>query len=126
MTVLLLIGYVTYGQKTNEKSLSTTSKQTKMNTYVIERNIPNAGKLTNAELQDIAQKSCNVVNTMGPQIEWDHSYVVGEKLFCVYRAISEEVVREHGKKGGFPVDNVYQVAAIFSPESAKGVIQNMK
>lgn len=125
MTVLMLIGYVTYGQQTNSNSL-TTKKQTKMNTYVIERNIPNAGELTNGQLQEIAQKSCGVVNAMGPQIEWDHSYVTGDKLFCIYRATSEDVVREHGKAGGFPVDNVYQVSAIFSPESAKGVIKNTK
>ena len=60
---------------------------------------------------------------MGSQIEWDHSYVVDDKLYCVYRAMNEELVREHGKKGEFPVDQVYEVAAVFSPESAKGVIQ---
>jgi hypothetical protein len=127
MTVLMLIGYVTYGQKADEnlKSL-TTSKQTNMKTYLIERHIPNAGQLTNAQLQEIAIKSCNVVKSMGSQIEWDHSYVVGEKLYCVYRATSEKVVREHGKKGDFPVDEIYQVAAVFSPESAKGVIQNTR
>ena len=127
MTVMMLIGYVTYGQKTdaNSKQL-TTSKQTNMKTYLIERHIPNAGKLTNAQLQEIAKKSCEVVKSMESQIEWDHSYVVGDKLYCVYRATSEEVVREHGKKGEFPVDEIYQVAAVFSPESAKGVIQNYR
>ena len=97
-----------------------------MKTYLIERNIPNAGKLTNAQLQEIAIKSSDVVKSMGSQIEWDHSYVVGDKLFCVYRATSEEVIREHGKKGGFPVSEIYEVAAVFSPESAKGVIQNYR
>lgn len=125
MTVLMLIGYVTYAQKTDSK-LSTTSKQTKMKTYLIERHVPNAGQLTNAQLQEIAQKSCGVISAMGPQIEWDHSYVVGDKLYCVYRATSEDVIREHGKKGGFPVNEIYEVAAIFSPESAKGVIQNTR
>ncbi|HKR06367.1 MAG TPA: DUF4242 domain-containing protein [Bacteroidia bacterium] len=127
MAVLMLMGYVTYGQTATENSKSeTTSKQTNMKTYLIERHIPNAGQLTNAQLQEIAIKSCDVVKSMGSQIEWDHSYVVGEKLYCVYRATSEEVVREHGKKGEFPVDEVYQVAAVFSPESAKGVIQNTR
>ena len=97
-----------------------------MNTYVIERNIPNVGDLSNAQLQEVAQKSCGVVSSLGSDIEWDHSYIVGNKMFCIYRATSEDLVREHGKRGGFPVDNVYQVAAIFSPESAKGVIQNLK
>ena len=124
MTVLLLTGYVTFAQKTTENSKSsTTSKQTSMKTYIIERDIPNAGQLTNAQLQEIAQKSSAVVKSMGPQIEWDHSYVVGDKLFCVYRAENEELVRAHGKKGNFPVNEVYEVAAVFSPESAKGVIQ---
>jgi hypothetical protein len=109
MTVLLLMGYVTYGQKANENSKSlTTSKQTNMKTYIIERHIPNAGQLTNEQLQEISKKSCAVLNTMGSQIEWDHSYVVGDKLFCVYRAANEELVREHGKKGDFPVNEVYQ------------------
>jgi len=127
MTVLLLMGYVTYGQKANENSKSlTTSKQTNMKTYIIERHIPNAGQLTNEQLQEISKKSCAVLNTMGSQIEWDHSYVVGDKLFCVYRAANEELVREHGKKGDFPVNEVYQVAAIISPQSAKGEIQNMR
>jgi|SRR6185436_2984255 len=126
MTVLMLMGYVTYGQKTDANSKSTTLKQTNMKTYLIERHIPNAGQLTNAQLQAIAIKSCDVVKSMGSQIEWDHSYVVGDKLFCVYRATSEEVVKEHGKKGEFPVNEIYEVAAVFSPESAKGVIQNTR
>ena len=127
MTVLMLIGYVTYGQQTNANSKSlTTSKQTNMKTYLIERHIPNAGQLTNAQLQDISQKSCNVLNTMGSKIQWDHSYVVGDKLYCVYRAENEALIKEHAKKGGFPVDEIYTVSSIISPESAKGVIQNMR
>lgn len=122
--VFLLIGSVSYGQKTKANSSSNQNK--KMNTYVIERNIPNVGDLSNAQLQEVAQKSCGVVSSLGSEIEWDHSYISGNKMFCIYRATSEELVREHGKKGGFPVDNVYQVSAIFSPESAKGVIQNLK
>lgn len=94
-----------------------------MKTYLIERHIPNAGQLTVAQLQAISQKSCSVLQQMGPQIQWDHSYVVGNKIYCVYRATSEELLKEHGLKGGFPVDTIYEVEAIISPESAKGNVQ---
>ncbi len=96
-----------------------------MKTYLIERRIPNAEKFSNEDLQDIAKRSNSVIRSMGGIIEWDHSYVVKDKLFCVYRATSEAVLREHGIKGDFPVDGVYEIAAIFSPESEKGIVQRL-
>ncbi|MES2431731.1 MAG: DUF4242 domain-containing protein [Bacteroidota bacterium] len=91
----------------------------KMKTYVIEREIPGAGKFTAAELKGISQTSCGVLKEMGPQIIWDHSYVTGDKIFCVYKAENEELVREHGKKGGFPVTRVYEVNTVISPATAE-------
>ena len=123
---LTLTGSATYAQKATSNNNSKTSNQIQMKTYVIERNIPNAGELTNDQLQAISQKSCSVLDEMGPQIQWVHSYVVGDKIFCVYKATSEELLKEHGLKGGFPVDTIYQVEAIISPESAKGKIQSTR
>ncbi len=87
--------------------------------YVIERVIPGAGKLTAAELKGIAQTSCGVLNKMGSKIQWLHSYVTGDKIYCIYTATSEEMVREHAKQGGFPANSVSAVATIISPETAK-------
>ncbi|MGE5522031.1 MAG: DUF4242 domain-containing protein [Candidatus Dadabacteria bacterium] len=96
-----------------------TPKASELKTYVIERDIPGAGKLTPEQLKGISQKSCLVLTEMGPQIQWLHSYVTGDKIFCVYKAASEELVREHAKKGGFPANNIYQVAEVISPATAK-------
>jgi hypothetical protein len=87
--------------------------------YVIERNIPGAGKLSAAELHAISQKSCGVLGTMGPQIQWVHSYVVDDKIYCIYIAPNEEQVREHARLGGFPADRVSQVHAIIDPTSSE-------
>lgn len=86
--------------------------------YVIERVIPGAGKLTADELKGISQTSCGVLKEMGPQIQWVQSYVTGDKIYCVYLAPSEEMVREHAKKGGFPANSVSEVATIISPKTA--------
>lgn len=87
--------------------------------YLIERNIPDAGKLTSAELKAISQKSCSVLNQLGPQIQWVHSYVTGDQIFCVYRAPSEEMVREHARQGGFPADRVSEIKATIDPTTAE-------
>jgi hypothetical protein len=118
MIATLITGSVSFAQKTNANNNSQTSNQTQMKTYVIERNIPNAGKLTHEELKGIAQKSCSVVSEIGPDIKWLQSYVVADKLFCIYQATSEELIREHGKMGGFPVTNIYEVENTFSPATA--------
>ena len=87
--------------------------------FVIERNIPGAGNLSTEELHGISQTSCNVLNEMGPRIQWIQSYVAGDKIYCVYIADNEEQVREHATKGGFPANVVSRVSAIIDPTSAE-------
>ena len=87
--------------------------------YVIEREIPGAGKLSEAELKAISQKSCGVLQKLGPQIQWVHSYVTDDKLYCVYNAPNEEMVREHASQGGFPANRISQVRSIIDPTTAE-------
>ena len=90
-----------------------------MKKYVIERNIPGAGNLTPEQLQSISQTSCGVLNEMGPdKIQWLHSYVTGDKIYCVYLAKNEDLVREHATKGGFPANSVSEVKTIINPATA--------
>ena len=89
-----------------------------MKTYVIEREIPNAGKLTAEELKTISQTSCAVLEEMGPSIEWLHSYVTGNKIYCIYKAENEELISEHATKGGFLANSISAVASIISPATA--------
>ena len=87
--------------------------------FVIEREIPGAGKLSPAELKGISQKSCSVLRNLGPQIQWVQSYVTSDKIYCVYNAPNEEMVRRHAKEGGFPANSVAKVAAIIDPTTAE-------
>lgn len=87
--------------------------------YVIEREIPGAGDLSPAELQGISQKSCSVLREMGPKIQWQHSYVTGDKVYCVYIAPDEDAVREHAEKGGFPANRVSKVETIIDPTTSE-------
>ena len=87
--------------------------------YVIERELPGAGKLSSQDLKGIAQKSCGVLNKMGSQIQWIHSYVTGDKIYCVYIAPHEKMVREHAQQGGFPVNRVSEVTSIIDPTTAE-------
>lgn len=87
--------------------------------YLIERDIPGAGKLTSAELKGISQKSCSVLNELGPQIQWVHSYVTGDQIYCVYRAPNEEMVREHARLGGFPANRVSEIRTTIDPTTAE-------
>jgi hypothetical protein len=91
----------------------------KMPKYVIERNIPDAGKLTPQELQAIAQKSCGVLDKMGPAIQWVQSYVTENAIYCTYIAPNEEIIREHARRGGFPADRVMRVGTIIDPTTAE-------
>lgn len=86
--------------------------------YVIERELPGAGKLSPEQLQAISQKSCGVLNSLGPQIQWIHSYVTGDKIYCIYRAPNEEMVREHARQGGFPANRISEVVTIIDPSTA--------
>ena len=88
--------------------------------YVIEREIPGAGKLSQADLAAVSQKSCGVLQSMGPAIQWIHSYVTDDKIYCVYYAANEELVREHAAKGGFPANKISKVATVIEPATAEG------
>jgi cell division inhibitor SulA len=87
--------------------------------FVIEREIPGAGKLTPEQLQGIAQKSCSVLKNLGPQIQWLESYVTDDKIYCVYIAPNEAMVREHAKQGGFPANRVSEVRRIIDPTTSE-------
>jgi uncharacterized protein DUF4242 len=87
--------------------------------YVIEREIPEAGKLSAEQLQAISQKSCSVLENLGPKIQWIESYVTDDKIYCVYIAPNEEMVREHAKQGGFPANRVSQVKQVIDPTTAE-------
>lgn len=88
--------------------------------FVIEREIPGVGSSSAGELQAISEKSCGVLRELGPEIQWVHSYVTGHKIYCVYNASSEELVREHAGRGGFPADSVSRVQAVIDPTTAEG------
>ena len=87
--------------------------------YVIERHIPGCGGFTPEDLRGVAEKSNKVLNEMGPRIQWVHSYVTGDTIFCVYIAPDEETVREHASKGGFPANRILEIKNIFDPTSAE-------
>jgi len=87
--------------------------------YVIEREVPGAGKLSAQELQGISQKSCAVLNRLGPRIQWLHSYVTDDRIYCVYIAPNEEMVREHAKQGGFPANRISAVREVIDPTTAE-------
>jgi hypothetical protein len=87
--------------------------------YVIEREIPGAGNLSPAQLQAISQTSCGVLRKLGPEIQWLHSYVTGDKIYCIYIAPNEQLVREHASQGGFPANSIAEVKSIIDPTTAE-------
>jgi hypothetical protein len=87
--------------------------------YVIEREIPGAGKLSPAELQAISQKSCTVLRNLGPQIQWLHSYITADKIYCVYIAPDEATVRKHAEQGGFPANRISRVSTMIDPTTSE-------
>lgn len=87
--------------------------------YVIEREIPGAGKLTPQELQAISQKSCSILSRLGPQIQWLESHVTGDKIYCIYIAPSEEMVREHARQGGFPANRISEIKTTIDPTTSE-------
>ncbi|OON69103.1 DUF4242 domain-containing protein [Hymenobacter sp. CRA2] len=87
--------------------------------YVIEREIPGAGQLSAEQLQAISQTSCGVLRNMGPEIQWVNSYVTADKIYCVYNAPNEDMIREHAKQGGFPANAVNRVARVIDPVTAE-------
>ena len=87
--------------------------------FLIERNIPGVGKLAPADLKAISQKSCSVLNSLGPQIQWVHSYVTDDQIHCIYRAPNAEMVREHARQGGFPANRVSEIRTMIDPTTAE-------
>ena len=127
LSLILMLGSLTAYTQTasisktkNEKSMKT------MNTYVIEREVPNAGNLTAADLRGIAQKSCSVLKELGPDIEWVQSYVTDNKIFCIYKAENEAILRTHAMKGGFPINSVHLLSTVISPATATKALAEIK
>lgn len=118
IAILFFAGFAVKAQ-TGTSINSKTLKTTEMKTYLIEREIPGAGNFTPEKLKAISQTSCNVLKEMGPQIQWLHSYVTGDKIFCIYKAANEDLIREHAKKGGFPANKIIEISSVISPETAK-------
>jgi len=87
--------------------------------FVIERDLPGIGNSTHHQMQEIAQKSCNVLRNMGPEVQWVHSYVTDDKIYCVYNAPDEESVLEHARQGGFPANKISRVKMIIDPVTAE-------
>ena len=87
--------------------------------FVIERDIPGAGKLSPQQLQAISQKSCSVLREMGPQIQWVQSYVTDDRIYCVYMAPDEDTVREHARQGGFPANRISRIRSVIDPTTAE-------
>jgi len=87
--------------------------------YLIERDIPGAGKLTPAELHGIAEKSCCILHDMGPRIQWLHSYVTADKIYCIYIADDKQSIRQHAEQGGFPVNRIEQITSIIDPTTGE-------
>ncbi len=87
--------------------------------YVIERDLPGAGKLTPDQLRAISQKSCGVLSRLGPEIQWIHSYVTADKIYCIYRATNEQMIREHAMQGGFPANRISEVSSVIEPTTAE-------
>lgn len=118
LVLILSVFTLNYAQA-QQKSQTTYKNNDLMKTYVIERIIPGAGDLTAEQLKGISQTSCSVIEEMGPKIEWQHSYVTGDKVYCVYKAENMALIEEHAKKGGFPANSINEVKTIISPETAK-------
>jgi hypothetical protein len=92
--------------------------------YVIEREIPGAGNLSPQELQSVSQTSCNVLRKMGPDIQWVQSYVTGDKVYCIYIAPNEEMIREHAREGGFPANSISEIKTTIDPTTSEAKAQS--
>jgi hypothetical protein len=92
--------------------------------YVIEREIPGAGSLSPQDLQGISQKSCTVLQNLGPQIQWVESYVTADKVYCVYIAPSEDMIRAHAQQGGFPANRISEIKSVIDPTTAESKQQS--
>jgi hypothetical protein len=117
--IFIFAGFTLHAQTTTSTTTTSATKTTPvMKTYLIEREIPNAGALTPEQLKGISQKSCSVLKDMGPGIQWMQSYVTGNKIYCIYKAENEDMIREHAKKGGFPANTIVEISSVISPATA--------
>ena len=110
LTLLLPTTFILAAEQPKPESLPSGQ-----NMYVIERDMPGLGKLTPTDLKAASQKSCGVLNNLGGKVTWVHSYVTGDKMYCVYLAPNEELVREHARQGGFPANKISEVKTIIDP-----------
>ena len=125
--LILMVGSLAaYSQTASAGKTKNVKTMKTMNTYVIEREIPNVGNLTASELQGISQKSCSVLKELGPDIEWIQSYVTDNKIFCLYKAENEEILRTHAMKGGFPINSVHLLSTMISPATATAAPADIK
>lgn len=120
LTVLLIMATTSSNLMAQvQKNTTSQSASDELTTYVIERNLQGAGALSAAELKSISQGSCAVINQIGPEIKWLHSYVTDNKIFCVYQAKNAELLKKHAEMGGFPIDAVHTLANTISPATAE-------
>jgi hypothetical protein len=126
LVALVMISTAFFVRQASNESTKKGKNPKTMNTYVIEREIPNAGDLNAQDLKGISQKSCAVLKELGPEIEWVQSYVTDTKIFCIYRAESEAILRTHAEKGGFPINAVHKLSAMISPATATAKLEEIK
>jgi hypothetical protein len=119
LVLILTVLAINFAMAQENESQETAKKNVIMKTYVIERIIPGAGDLTAEQLKGVSQTSCTVIKEMGPKIEWQHSYVTGDKVYCVYKAENKELVEEHAKKSNIPANSISEVATVISPATAE-------
>lgn len=117
--ILVLFVFTLNHAQAQQQNQTTFKNNDAMKTFVIERVIPGAGNLTAEQLKGISKTSCSVLTEMGPQIEWQQSYVTGDKVYCVYKAENMALIEEHAKKGGFPANSISEVKNVISPMTAK-------
>lgn len=119
--LLLVLGGLTNAGQAAERSAASNGAEprAKLSTYVIEREIKDAGKLSPVELRDISRKSRDVLEKLGPNIRWVQSYVVDDKIYCVYQAPNKEIIRRHAEQGGFPANRISEVKNIISLKTAE-------
>lgn len=114
---IAILTVIVFGMSLAASAQSANTQNEELKTYVIEREIPGAGAFTGDQLKGISQKSCSVLKEMNG-IQWVHSYVTGNKVYCVYKARSAELIREHAKRGGFPANSIAEVTNVISPATA--------
>lgn len=118
IAVIMMVSCTT-SKNTSAELIRTEASSSNQNMYVIEREIPGAGNLTAEDLKGISQVSCNVLDSLGSEIQWLHSYVTGDKVYCVYTAANVKLVEEHAQKGGFPANKISKVENVIDPSTAK-------